>query len=61
MNVLQIIIKELDEKYSLSVQKLTSGSIKDHAEYRFVCGSISSLISLKDFITQLEKRIEDDD
>lgn len=61
MNALQLIVKELDEKYNLAVQKLTSGSIKDHAEYRFVCGSISSLISVKDFVNQLEQRIEDDE
>ena len=53
MNALQLIVQELDEKYNLTVQKLTSGSIKDHAEYRFVCGSISSIISIKDFVVQL--------
>tara|TARA_R110002020_G_scaffold385344_1_gene596272 strand:- start:1175 stop:1360 length:186 start_codon:yes stop_codon:yes gene_type:complete len=61
MNALQLIVQELDEKYNLTVQKLTSGSIKDHAEYRFVCGSISSIISIKDFVVQLEKRIDEDE
>mgnify|MGYP000365380295 FL=1 len=61
MNALQLIVQELDEKYNLTGQKPTNGSIKDPAEYSFVCGSISSIISIKDVVVQLEKRIDEDE
>ena len=60
MNLFQVIHKEINSKQDLLLAKLSSGSIKDHAEYSYVCGNISALRSISDYVTELESRIEDD-
>tara|TARA_R110000751_G_scaffold6011_2_gene26368 strand:+ start:121 stop:303 length:183 start_codon:yes stop_codon:yes gene_type:complete len=60
MNLFQVVHKEINEKQDLLLDKLSSGSVKDHAEYSYVCGNISALRALSDYITELESKIEDD-
>ena len=40
MTVFEVIHKEINTKQDLLLSKLSSGSIKDHAEYNYVCGNI---------------------
>ena len=60
MNLFQTIHKEINSKQDLLLDKLSSGSIKDHAEYSYVCGNISALRGISDYVTELESRFEDD-
>jgi hypothetical protein len=60
MTVFEVIHKEINTKQDLLLSKLSSGSIKDHAEYNYVCGNISALRSISDYITELESRFEED-
>ena len=60
MNLFQVVHKEINSKQDLLLAKLSSGSIKDHAEYNYVCGNISALRSISEYVTELESRFEDD-
>jgi len=60
MNLFQAVHKEINSKQDLLLGKLSSGSIKDHAEYSYVCGNISALRGITAYITELESRFEDD-
>jgi|TARA_R110000772_G_scaffold220837_1_gene331261 hypothetical protein len=60
MNLFQAVHKEINSKQDLLLGKLSSGSIKDHAEYNYVCGNISALRAISAYITELESRFEDD-
>jgi|TARA_R110000822_G_scaffold129225_1_gene265343 hypothetical protein len=60
MNLFQVVHKEINSKQDLLLAKLSSGSIKDHAEYNYVCGNISALRSISAYVTELESNFEDD-
>ena len=60
MNLFQAVHKEINSKQDLLLGKLSSGSIKDHAEYNYVCGNISALRGITAYITELESNFEDD-
>ena len=60
MNLFQVVHKEINEKQDLLLDKLSSGTIKDHAEYSYVCGNISALRGITAYITELESRFKDD-
>jgi hypothetical protein len=60
MNLFQAVHKEINSKQDLLLAKLSSGSIKDHAEYNYVCGNISALRSISAYVTELESNFEDD-
>jgi len=60
MNLFEVVHKEINSKQDLLLGKLSSGSIKDHAEYNYVCGNISALRAISAYITELESRFEDD-
>lgn len=60
MNLFQVVHKEINEKQDLLLDKLSSGSVKDHAEYSYVCGNISALRGITAYITELESNFEED-
>jgi|TARA_R110000824_G_scaffold332503_4_gene519118 hypothetical protein len=60
MTVFEVVKKEINVKQDLLLAKLSSGSIKDHAEYNYVCGNISALRSISEYVTELESRFEED-
>ena len=46
MDVYGLVIEEIDTKHNILLQKLSSGSIKDYSEYKYICGIISGLVSI---------------
>lgn len=60
MTVFEVVKKEINIKQDLLLAKLSSGSIKDHAEYKYVCGNISALRGISEYVTELESRFEED-
>ena len=60
MTVFEVLRREINDKQDLLLDKLSSGTIKDHAEYNYVCGNISALRGITAYITELESRFEDD-
>ena len=60
MTVFEVLKKEIAIKETLLLDKLSSGSIKDQSEYNYVCGNISALRSIMEYITELESNFEED-
>jgi hypothetical protein len=58
---LDVVIKELEERRESIAQALISGAAKDFAEYKDLCGEIRGLSRAHAFITDLVKRMENDD
>ena len=56
-----VVIKEIEERRESIAQALISGSAKDFAEYKFMTGEIQGLSRAHAFITDLVKRMENDD
>ena len=61
MDAYQLVIDEIDTKHNILLQKLSSGSIKDYSEYKYICGIISGLVSIKEYLTDLQQRFENDE
>lgn len=57
---LDVVIKELEERRESIAQALISGAAKDFAEYKDLCGEIRGLSRAHAFITDLVKRMEND-
>ena len=56
-----VVVKEIEERRESIAQALISGSAKDYAEYRDLCGEIRGLSRAHAFITDLARKMEDDD
>jgi hypothetical protein len=56
-----VVIKELEERRETIAQALLSGAAKDFAEYKFMTGEVQGLSRAHAFITDLVKRMENDD
>lgn len=56
-----VVIKEIEERRESIAQALISGSAKDYSEYKFMTGEIQGLSRAHAFITDLVKRMENDD
>jgi hypothetical protein len=56
-----VVIKEIEERRESIAQALISGSARDYAEYKFMTGEIQGLSRAHAFITDLVRKMEDDD
>ena len=56
-----VVIKELEERRETIAQALLSGAAKDFAEYRDLCGEIRGLSRAHAFVTDLVRKMENDD
>jgi len=56
-----VVVKEIEERRESIAQALISGSAKDYAEYKFMTGEIQGLSRAHAFITDLVRKMEDDD
>tara|TARA_R100001510_G_C7572604_1_gene148453 strand:- start:61 stop:246 length:186 start_codon:yes stop_codon:yes gene_type:complete len=61
MDAYQLVIEEINIKHNNLLQKLSSGSIQNYSEYKYVCGVINGLISTKEYLEDLQKRFEEND
>ena len=58
---LDVVLKEITEKRESIARALVEGAAKDHAEYRYMCGEIQGLSLAHAYITDLVRRLEEDD
>ena len=58
---LDVVIKEIEERRESIAQALLAGSAKDFAEYKDLCGEIRGLSRAHAFITDLVRKMENDD
>ena len=56
-----VVIKEIEERRDDIAQALISGAAKDFAEYRDLCGEIRGLSRAHAFVTDLARKMENDD
>ncbi len=56
-----VVVKEIEERRESIAQALISGSAKDYAEYKFMTGEIQGLSRAHVFITDLVRKMENDD
>tara|TARA_Y100000114_G_scaffold154748_1_gene177411 strand:- start:1384 stop:1569 length:186 start_codon:yes stop_codon:yes gene_type:complete len=61
MDAYDLVLEEINIKHKNLLQKLSSGSIQDYAEYKYVCGVVSGLNSIKEYLEDLQKRFNEDD
>lgn len=58
---ISLVVKELEERRESIAQALISGAAKDFAEYKDLCGEIRGLSRAHAFITDLVRKMENDD
>jgi hypothetical protein len=56
-----VVVKEIEERRESIAQALISGSAKDYSEYKFMTGEIQGLSRAHAFITDLVRKMENDD
>ena len=61
MNGYEVIIKEIDEQVRNLEEHLGTGTAKDYAEYQNICGKISGLLSVRRYVQDLQKNMENSD
>jgi hypothetical protein len=61
MNALEVLVKECREKRESLTIALETGSAKDYAEYRAICGEIRGLSYAEQAIKDLAKKLENSD
>jgi len=58
---LEILLKECREKRAQLAEAISSGSAKDYAEYRALCGEIRGLLTAETYVLDLAKKLESSD
>ena len=61
MTVFDLIDKEIIDKYNSLLSALTAGNVKDYAEYRYICGTLKGILSIKDYIEGIREKLEDEE
>jgi|TARA_B100000242_G_scaffold291786_1_gene265745 hypothetical protein len=61
MDAYDLVIEEINTKHNNLQEKLSSGSIQNYSEYRYVCGVINGLNGIKEYLEDLQKRFNEDD
>jgi len=56
-----VVLKEIEERRESIAQALITGSAKDYSEYKFMTGEIQGLSRVHAFITDLVRKMENDD
>jgi hypothetical protein len=59
--VIELIIKEIDEKVIQLQEHLGSGGAVDFTEYNRVCGEIKGLLTVRRYTIDLNKNLENSD
>jgi len=59
--ILEHLLKQVDAKVRDLEESLGTGVAKDYAEYQKTCGMITGLLSVRLYITDLKKNMENFD
>ncbi len=57
----EIIVKQINDKRLQIAEILCNGSVKDHSEYKSLCGEVRGLLTAQIYIEDLSKRMEQND
>jgi hypothetical protein len=58
MTVFDLIDKEIVAKHNSLLAALTTGNVKDYAEYKYICGTINGILGIKEYIESIKEKIE---
>ena len=61
MTVFDLIDKEIADKHNSLLAALTAGNVKDYAEYKYICGIISGILCIKEYINSIRENLEDEE
>lgn len=56
-----VVLKEIEESRESIAQALITGGARDYSEYRSMCGEIRGLSVAHSYITDLVRKMEQDD
>lgn len=59
--VFDVVIRDIEEKRDGIARALIDGGARDYAEYRSMCGEIRGLSLAHSYVTDLVRRMEQDD
>jgi hypothetical protein len=59
--VFDVVIRDIEEKRDGTARALIDGGARDYAEYRSMCGEIRGLSLAHSYVTDLVRRMEQDD
>jgi len=59
--ILDHLLKKVDDKVRGLEESLGTGVAKDYADYQKMCGQITGLLSVRLYITDLKKNLENFD
>jgi hypothetical protein len=58
---LEVLLKQYRDKRNQVAEAISSGSAKDYAEYRALCGEVRGLLTAESYLTDLAKNLETSD
>ena len=58
---LEVLLKQYRDKRNQVAEAISSGSAKDYAEYRALCGEVRGLLTAESYLTDLAKKLENSD
>lgn len=59
--VFDVLIRDIEEKRDNIARAVVDGAARDYAEYRSMCGEIRGLSLAHSYVTDLVRRMEQDD
>ena len=59
--VMDVLIRDIEDKRDTIARALVDGAARDYAEYRSMCGEIRGLSLAHSYVTDLVRRMEQDD
>jgi hypothetical protein len=60
-NTLEVLLSQYRDKRMQVAEAVSSGSAKDYAEYRALCGEIRGLLIAESYLLDLAKNLENSD
>ncbi|MFM2134439.1 MAG: hypothetical protein RL156_1720 [Bacteroidota bacterium] len=59
--LLMLLTSRLEERRTQLIESLADGAVKDHSEYRYLCGTIRGLAFAQSEIEDLVRKLRDFD
>lgn len=56
-----VVLREIEERRESIARALVDGAARDYSEYRSLCGEVRGLSSAHAFVTDLVRKMEQDD
>lgn len=56
--IAEILVKQIDEKIMLLQNSICDGRAKDYAEYKYCVGEVRGLLTVRQYIMVLNKKME---